>query len=368
MRDPRVEKLADVLVDYSVQVQPDDLVVIRGSYVAEPLIVALYQRCLQRGAHPMIRASIPAAEPVFYKFAQDHQLEYIWETERWMIENVDASFNILSDTNTRHLSKVDPSRQIIHSKARKPLMDRYMQRSAEGDYRWNVTLFPTEAYAMDAEMSLDEYEEFYFSACFVDKDDPVEEWRTMAERHRRLIDWMHSKNEVHIEGEGTDLILEVGDRVFIPADGKSNFPDGEIFTGPHEDKTRGHVSFTYPAIYGGQSVEGIRLEFEAGKVVDATAEKNEEFLVKKLETDPGARVLGELGIGTNYGIESFTGEILLDEKIGGTVHLAVGASYPETGGVNESAVHWDMVCDLRKGGRITVDGEVLMEDGNLLIS
>jgi len=316
----------------------------------------------------MIRASIPAAEPIFFKYAQDHQLEYIWETDRWMIENVDASFNILSDTNTRHLSKVDPSRQIIHSKARKPLMDRYMQRGAEGEYRWNVTLFPTEAYAMDAEMSLDDYEDFFFKACFVDEDDPVAEWRKMAERHERLVEWMKGKNEIHIEGEGTDLVLEVTDRVFVPADGKSNFPDGEIFTGPHEDKTRGHVSFTYPAIYGGQSVEGIRLEFEAGKVVDATADKNEEFLVKKLDTDPGALILGELGIGTNYGIDAFTGEILLDEKIGGTIHLALGASYPETGGVNESAVHWDMVCDLRKGGRITVDGEVLMEDGKLLVS
>ena len=367
MRDPRVETLADILVHYSVEVKKDDLVVIRGTYAAEPLIVALYQRCLERGAHPMIRASIPSAEPVFYKYAQDHQLEYIWETDRWMIENLDVSFNILSETNTRHLSKVDPSRQVLYSKARKPLMDRYMQRSAEGDYRWNVTLFPTEAYAMDAEMSLEEYENFYFSACLVDKPDPVGEWKKVAERHKRLIEWMKGRNEVHIEGEGTDLVLEVGDRIFIPADGTANFPDGEIFTGPKEDKTRGHVSFTYPAIYGGQSVEGIRLEFEAGKVVDATAEKNEEFLVKKLDTDPGARVLGELGIGTNYGIDSFTGEILLDEKIGGTVHLAVGASYPETGGRNESAVHWDMVCDLRKGGRITVDGDVLLEDGQLLV-
>ena len=367
MRDQRVDTLADILVDYSVEVKKDDLVLIKGTYVAEPLIVAVYQRCLERGAHPMIRATIPAAEPIYYRYAQDQQLEYIWETERWMIENLDVSFNILSETNTRHLSGVDPSRQVIHSKARKPLMDRYMQRSAEGSYRWNVTLFPTEAYAMDAEMSLDDYEDFYFRACFVHKDDPVGEWRKMAARHRRLIEWIEGRTEVHIEAEGTDLILDVGGRTFVPADGTANFPDGEIFTGPREDKTRGHVSFTYPAIYGGQSVEGIRLEFEGGRVVDATADKNEEFLIKKLDTDPGARVLGELGIGTNYGVDGFTGEILLDEKIGGTIHLALGASYPETGGVNESAVHWDMVCDLRKGGRITVDGDVLMEDGKFAV-
>jgi aminopeptidase len=367
LKDPRVDTLADILVDYSVEVKKDDLVAIKGSYAAEPLILAIYERCLRNGAHPVIRATIPSAEPIYFTHAQDHQLEYVWETDRWMVENVDVSFNILSETNTRQLSRIDPSRQVIHSKARKSLMDRYMQRSAEGSYRWNVTLFPTEAYAMDAQMSLAEYEDFYYGACFVDRADPVGEWRKMAEEHKRLVKWMEGRNEVHIEGEGTDLILEVGGRTFIPADGDSNFPDGEIFTGPREDKTRGHVSFSYPAIYGGQSVEGIRLEFEGGKVVDATADKNEGFLIKKLDTDPGARILGELGIGTNYGIADFSGEILLDEKIGGTVHLAVGASYPETGGINESAVHWDMVCDLRKGGRITVDGDVLMEDGKFLV-
>jgi aminopeptidase len=367
MRDQRVERLADILVDYSVGIKKNDLVSIRGAYVAEPLILAIYQRCLERGAHPMIRASIPAAEPAFYRFAQDHQLEHVWETDKWMFDNADVFFSIISDTNTRQLSKVDPSKQVKVATARKPLMDKFFKRAADGDLRWNVTLFPTEAHAQEAEMSLVEYEDFYYGACLVDVADPVAEWKKVAERHAKLIEWMQGRNEVHIEGEGTDLILEVGGRIFLPADGKENFPDGEIFTGPIEDKTRGHISFSYPAIYGGISVEDIRLDFEGGKVVEATAGKNEDYLIKTLDTDPGARILGELGIGTNYGIESFTGEILLDEKIGGTVHLAVGASYPESGGKNESAVHWDMVCDLRRGGRITVDGDTLMEDGKLLV-
>ncbi|MDQ4065053.1 MAG: aminopeptidase, partial [Actinomycetota bacterium] len=229
------------------------------------------------------------------------------------------------------------------------------------------TLFPTEAHAQEAEMSLAEYEDFYYGACLVDAPDPVAEWRKVAERHARLIEWMQGRKEVHIEGEGTDLTLGVADRIFLPADGKENFPDGEFFTGPEEDKTNGHVTFTYPAIYGGTAVEGIRLEFENGRVVDASAQKNEDYLIKTLDTDPGARVLGELGIGTNYGITEFTGEILLDEKIGGTIHLALGASYPESGGRNESAIHWDMVCDLRRGGRISVDGDTLMEDGKLVV-
>jgi aminopeptidase len=367
LKDHRIEKVADVLVDYSVKVKEGDLVAIRGSYVAEPLMLALYLRCLERGAHPVLRASIPAAEPLFYRFAKDHQLEYVWETDRWLVENLDVSFAIISDSNTRQLSRVDPSRQTTAAKARKPLMDIYMKRSAAGEFRWNVTLFPTEALAMEANMSLDEYEDFFFGACLVDKPDPVAEWKKVAERQARLVEWIKGRKEVHIEGEGTDLTLGIADRTFIAANGDFNFPDGEFFTGPEEDKTTGHVTFSYPAIYGGQAVEGIELKFEDGRIVDAKARKNEEFLVKTLDTDEGGRVLGELGIGTNYGVGEFTGEILLDEKIGGTVHMAVGASYPETGGVNESAVHWDMVCDLRKGGRITVDGDTLMEDGKIVV-
>jgi aminopeptidase len=367
MKDIRLEKVADVLVDYSMEIKEGERVAIRGTYHAEPLIMALYERCLERGAYPMIRATIPSAEPLFYRVASDEQLQYIWETDKWLVENLDVSFSILSDVNTRQLSKIDPARQVLAAKSRKSLMDTTMKRTAEGSYRWNVTLFPTDAFAMDAEMSLAEYEDFYYNACLVDRDDPVEEWRKMAEHHARLIEWMKGRSEVHIEGEGTDLTMGVEGRIFEPADGNMNFPDGEIFTGPLETKTSGVVTFSYPAVYGGKVVEGIKLRFEEGRVVEASADHNEDFLIKTLDTDPGARVLGELGIGTNYGIPSFSGEILLDEKIGGTVHLAVGASYPETGGVNESAVHWDMVCDLRRGGRITVDGDILMEDGELKV-
>jgi aminopeptidase len=367
LTDSRVDRVADVLVDYSVQVQEGDLVRIRANHVAESLMLALYERCLERGAYPSLRASLPQAEPIFYAFAKDHQLDFIWESQRWEIENIDVDIAIISDTNTRQLSNTDPMKQVRAAKARQPLSEIYMQRQAAGDLRWTVTLFPTEAHAMEAEMSLKDYEDFYYRACLIDAEDPVEEWNKVAHRHEKLIDWMKQRNEIHIEGEGTDLILEVGDRNFLPASGKENFPDGEFFTGPIEDRTRGVVSFTYPAIFGGRSVEGIRLQFDEGRVVDASATKNEEFLVETLDTDVGARIVGELGIGTNYGIEAFTGEILLDEKMGGTIHLALGESYPESGGVNKSAIHWDMVCDLRGGGRITVDGDLLLQDGKLLI-
>ncbi|MDQ4143880.1 MAG: aminopeptidase [Actinomycetota bacterium] len=367
MADARIEKLADILVDYSTEIKKDDLVSIKGTYVAEPLILALYSRVLERGAHAVIRATIPRAEPIFYRFAQEHQLEFVWDTDVWLNENLTASFSIISDTNTRQLSRVPTEKQTMASRARKPMFDTFFNRAARNELRWNVTLFPTEALAMEADMSLDDYSDLFYEACLVEASDPVAEWRRMAQRNAKLAEWMKERTEVHLEAEGTDLTLDVGGRTFIPSNGRENFPDGEFFTGPVEDKTRGHVTFSFPAICGGQVVEGVRLEFEAGKVVAASAAKNEDFLIKMLDADPGARVLGELGIGTNYGIETFMGETLLDEKIGGTVHLAVGASYPETGGVNESAIHWDMVCDLRRGGRITVDGDVLQEDGRFLV-
>ncbi len=331
------------------------------------MVVAIYKRCLEKGANPVLRTSIPAIEPIIYRYANDKQLQFVPESERWIWEHCDVNIYITAETNTRALSRVDPDRLAVAKRGRKDLVDNFFNRAARGDVRWNVTLFPTEALAMDAQMSLEEYEDFYYGACLVDASDPVAEWEKVAERHRGLVEWIEGRSEIHIEGEGTDLYLDVTGRTWEPSDGKENFPDGEIFTGPVETKTHGHITFTFPANYAGVSVEGACLEFENGKVVNATARQNEEFLLKMLDTDAGSRTLGELGIGTNYGIETFTGEALLDEKIGGTVHLALGASYPETGGTNESAIHWDMVCDLRKGGRITADGDLLMEDGKLLV-
>ena len=367
MIDARVEKLADVLVDYSVAIDHGDLVAIRGPFVAEPLLLALYRRCLERGAHPLLRPSLPRAEPLFYRYAQDHQIEFIWEPDRWLTENLTASFSVIAETNTRQLSRAAPEKQAAAARARQPITDRFFARAAAGDIRWNLTLFPTEAHAMDADMSLAEYEDLFYAACLVDAEDPVAEWKKVAERNRAIIEWVRGRDEVHIEAEGTDIVLQIGGRTFESGEGKENFPDGEIFTGPREDGTRGHITFSYPANYSGQVVEGVRLEFEGGRVVAATAAKNEDFLLKTLDTDDGARVLGELGIGTNFGLDAFTGEALLDEKIGGTIHLALGASYPETGGTNKSAIHWDLVCDLRRGGRITVDGETLLEDGRFAI-
>jgi aminopeptidase len=365
--DLRVEKLAEVLTEYSLPLESGQTATIEGTTLAEPLMLALYERLLRRGVHVLLRPVLPHAAPVFYANARDHQLQHLWEVDRWVYENIDARFAIISDANTKQLAHVEPARIAAVSRARKPLMDAMMRRTAEKTMRWMVTLHPTEGLAIDAGMSLADYEDFYYRACLVDKADPIAEWTALKGRQERAVEWMKGRNQVHIEGEGTDLWLEVGGRVFEAANGNFNFPDGEFFTGPIEDRTHGVITFSYPAIWQGKSVEGIQLVFEEGKVVSATARTNEAFLREMLATDDGASVLGELGIGTNYGIAEFGGSILLDEKMGGTVHLALGASYPETGGRNESAIHWDMVCDLRRGGRITVDGELLMENGKLLV-
>jgi aminopeptidase len=367
MGDHRVERLAEVLTEYSLPVESGQTVVIEGTTLAEPLLLAIYERLLRRGAQVLLRPSFPHAAPLFYANARDHQLEYLWEVDRWIYDNVDARFVVISDANTKQLARVEPARIAAVSRARRPLMETMLRRTAEKAMRWMVTLHPTEGLAIDAGMSLADYEDFYYRACLVDKADPIAEWTKLKDRQERAVEWMKGRARVHIEGEGTDLWLDVGERVFEAANGNFNFPDGEFFTGPVEDHTHGVVTFSYPAIWQGKSVEGIQLVFEEGRVVSATSRTNQDFLREMLATDEGASVLGELGIGTNYGIAEFSGSILLDEKIGGTIHLALGASYPETGGKNQSAIHWDMVCDLRRGGRITVDGDVLMEDGKLLV-
>jgi aminopeptidase len=356
-----------VLVRHSCAVKEGDVCIVEGETAGEPLALAVYEEVLRAGGLPVTNLTMDGQTPAFFELASDEQLDWISPPARWATEEADCRIRIVADTNTRELSSVDPSRQTRRQRATKVLMERMMERSAAGDFRWSLTLFPTQAYAAEAEMSLRDYEDFYYRACFCDRDDPVAAWREQADEIRRLSDWMSGREEIHLEGPGTDLRLNVAGRTFIPAEGKHNMPDGEFFTGPIEDSANGEVMFSYPAVYGGREVAGVRLRFRDGKVVDASAGRNEEFLIETLVTDEGARRLGELGIGTNYGIDRFTKEILLDEKIGGTFHLAVGMSYPETGGRNDSAVHWDMVCDLREGGRITVDGEPFQVDGRFVV-
>ena len=367
MRDQRADALAQILVRYSTNVQPDDVCVVQSTTDAEPLVQAIYEEILRAGGLPIMQLSTEGAAAAFYELANDKQLEWIPPTATWAAENADVRIAVMADANVRALSQVDPKRQAIAQKARKPLMETSMKRAAEGSYRWSVTLFPTHAYAAEAGMSLAAYEDFYYKACLATDAEPLTAWQRQSDEVKRLAAWMEGKEQVHITAPGTDITLGVEGRRFIPCVGEHNMPDGEFFTGPIEDSVNGEIAFSFPAAYGGRDVAGVRFKFENGKVVDASAERGEEFLIEMLDTDDGARRLGELGIGTNYGISTGTKEILLDEKIGGTVHMAIGMSYPETGGVNDSAIHWDMVCDLRPGGAINVDGTEIQRDGKFVI-
>ncbi len=367
MTDPRVEKLADVLVRYSVAVQPGDKVLIRGGTSADPLLRAVYAKVLQAGGHPLLMVSLPGMDELFFRYASDEQLEYVPEPVKLITETYDVSIGIRGVENTKSLSNVDPAKMVLQSLAQADLMKTYMQRSASGELRWVGTLFPTNAYAQDAEMSLNEYEDFVYGACLPDMDDPVGAWQRFSAWQQRIVDWLKGKERVHVIGPETELHLSVAGRVFINSDGRHNMPSGEVFTGPVEDSVEGHVYFSYPAIYRGREVTGVRLWFEGGKVVKATAEKNEDFLLKTLDTDAGSRYVGEFAIGTNKGISRFTRQILFDEKISGSFHMAAGAGYPETGSKNESAIHWDMICDMRDGGEIWVDDELLYKDGGFVV-
>ena len=367
MRDQRAEALARILVLYSTKVAAGDVCVIQSTTTAEPLVQAVYEEVLRAGGLPVMQLSTEGAAPAFYELASDGQLDWIPPTAKWAAENADVRIAVMADANSRDLSQADPARQARAQRARKPLMETSMKRAAAGEYRWALTLFPTHSYAGEAGMSLAQYEDFYYAACLVDDADPVTAWQRQSDEVNRLAEWIQGREEVHVTGPGTDIKLNVSDRTFIPCTGEHNMPDGEFFTGPVEDSVEGEVAFSFPATYSGREVAGVKFRFKEGKVVDASAERGEEFLLETLDTDDGARRLGELGIGTNYGISTGTKEILLDEKIGGTVHMAIGMSYPESGGKNDSAVHWDMVCDLRQGGSIVVDGAELQRDGRFVV-
>jgi aminopeptidase len=367
MADQRVEKLADVLVNYSVEVQPGDKVLIQGESAGEPLYKELYAKVLQAGGHPLVLVSLPGLSEVFFRYASDEQLQYVPEPLRMMYETYDVRIRVIAEANTKELSNVDPAKVVLRDRAYTELMKIFMQRSASKELRWVVAPFPTNAYAQDADMGLAEYEDFVYGACMPDMDDPVGYWRRLEAWQRKIVDWLATKDQVHVIGKETDLHLRIGGRTFENSAGKHNIPDGEIFTGPVEDSVEGQVCFSYPAIYQGREVTGVRLWFEKGKVVKATAEKNGDFLLQTLDTDEGARYVGEFAIGTNEGITHFTREILFDEKINGSIHMALGAGYPETGSKNESAIHWDMICDMGEAGEIWVDGELLYRNGKFVI-
>jgi len=365
--DPRVRKLAEVLINYSLKLKKGQLLKIQGQIVALPLIRAAYDEAIRVGAHPYTQIVLPGNSESMLKNGSDEQLKYLNPLAKLEADKMDALLTIWASDNTRNLAGVDHKRQALQRKNTGPLMQKIFKRIANKQLSWVGTQFPTQADAQDADMSLADYEDFVYGAGHINSANPVKHWLKVAKEQDRLIKIMNRFDKIHVQSPTTDLKLSVKGRKWINCAGTENFPDGEIFTGPIENSANGFIHYSYPAVYMGREVENVRLEFKNGKVVNESADKNLEFLKSMLDMDKGARYIGEFAIGTNYEIKQFSRNILFDEKIGGTCHLAVGASIPESLGVNKSALHWDMICDLKKDSEIRADGKVIYKNGKFKI-
>jgi len=367
MADKRVANFARTLVRYSVNVQPGEKVGIVSEPAAAPLIEQVYREVLEAGGIPHVVYAFPELDYLLYTLGNDEQIQAVPLFMEMAMREFPVYIRVRAFTNTRHLSSVDPERQSMRAKAMGPMTEAFRERYAAGKLRWVATLFPTNAHAQDAEMGLVEFEDYVYAATYSDKEDPVKEWKRIHDEQQLIVDHLAGKKDVVVKGPNVDLKLSIEGRGFINSDGKRNMPSGEVFTSPVEDSAEGWIRFTYPAVTRGREVDGIELRFEKGKVVHATAEKNQDFMLSLLDIDEGARYLGEFAMGTNKMINRFIKNILYDEKIGGTIHLAVGSGFREVGGQNKSAIHWDMICDMRDGGTIHIDDELIYESGEFKI-
>ncbi len=373
MKDPRLQNLARILVHYSTHIQPGERVGITAygsAPEAYPLLTEIFREVLNAGGYPHIYFLpflIEGIDSIFYSEANQNQLEYVDPFYEIIAKEFDCDIYFKCQSNTRSLSNVDPTRIQSRRRAYTELEKIYFQRAAEGSLRWVYALYPTPGFAQDAEMSLEQYEDFVYSATYADTDDPISSWQQVEQYQKRLVDWFRGKQRVELKGPHVDLSFSIEERTFISCDGKANMPDGEIFTGPVEDTVNGWFESTFPAIHDGVDVGQVALRFEAGRVVHAQAEKHPDHLIQAIDTDEGAHYLGEFGIGTNDRIQTFTKNMLFDEKIAGTIHVALGIGFPETGSKNESAIHWDFLCDMRAGGQIIVDDQLIYESGEFEI-
>lgn len=370
MRDPRLDKLAEVLVNFSTRVKKGELVTIVADLGAFPGVEAVYEAVLRAGAYPSFHPHSSVFIESLLRLGNDDQLRHVSPFEVHRLAHCDVYIVLMCPTNTRRLGKLDPDKSAVNQAARRELMKSTMARTAAGTLRWVGSEIPGNAAAQDADRSLHDYEDFVYRACFLHLPDPVAAWQALHDQQQRACDYLAKRNTVRFRSparkghEGTDLTVTVGGNPWINCSGQQNFPDGEVFSGPRD--AEGVVNFDWPAVYRGRAVEGIRLKFKGGRVVEASAQRNEDYLISLLDQDAGARAMGEIAIGTNYHITEFIRNTLFDEKIGGSFHLAVGAGIPESGNTNESGLHWDIVCDLREGGTIHADGELIQENGRFV--
>jgi aminopeptidase len=351
--DPRTRKLAQLIVRYSLKVKPDTVVLINGSEEARDFILELYKEVLLKGAHPAVNVSLNGTLDFYYKHANNNQINKFPDFRMHQVKNSQYYIGIDTSGNTRELSNCNPKKIMARKKVVKPISNYIVN---ERDKIKRVTVgFPCSALAQEAEMSLNEYENFVYSACLCD-------WSKLCKQFKKISDVFEKGKNVHLIGENVDLKFSISGKNSIADCGEENMPGGEIFMAPVRDSLNGWIKFEYPAVYMDKEVAGIYLKFEKGKVIEAKAEKNEELLKEVLKTDENSCYVGEFGIGANPGITKYTENLLFDEKISGTIHLALGMAYKENGGGNDSAVHWDIVKDMKKG-KIVLDNKVVQEKG-----
>lgn len=367
MHDIRLQRWAHTLVNYCLYLTAGDTVAIYATPLAAPLVEEVYREALRVGAQPIPLIELEHLEEILLREGNDTQLTAPSPLTQVLTEQANARLVIASKENPKALTNIDPQRAARRRQTAHSIASTYRQRERAGQFRWCGTLYPTSGYAQEATMSLHEFEEFVFDVCFLNDPDPIARWKELGAQQQHLVDWLAGHEQVHIISDGTDLTLSIKDRVFINSDGKRNFPSGEVFTGPIENSAEGAIQFDIPATYDGRAVEGVRLVFHEGKVVEASARQGQDFLYQMLDLDAGSRYLGEFAFGNNPHINRPSRNILFDEKMGGTVHMALGASYPETGGVNQSALHWDMICDLRSAGEVWIDDTLFLKNGTILI-
>lgn len=363
MTDQRVENFARILVEYCTRIQPGDRVYIEAGTPAIPILKEVYKHVVQHGGQPYLALTFPEQDEIYYEYMPETQIAHKNELMAYAYEKFEARIRLWSENNTSSLSGADPKKQAASGKANADILKSQFTRGAAGEFKWVTTMVPTHAYAMQAHMGYLEYENFLFKAMHALDKDPISYWKESGKRQQSYIDTLHGHDKVELRGPNVDLTLSIKDRTFNNSVGLHNMPDGEIFTGPVETSLNGWVRYTYPAILNGHVVEGVELHFTEGKVSKATARTEEAYLLSQLAVDEGASYVGEFAIGLNDDIDRFTGHILLDEKIGGSFHMALGAGYPETGSQNHSAIHWDMICDLRTDSEMRVDGEVFYKNG-----
>jgi aminopeptidase len=360
------EQYAELLVKYSLELKKGDKVLVRSTYLAEGLLREVYRAMLGAGAHPEFQVGFEGAQRIFYEKASDAQLKYVSPTSTYIVDNYEAVLNIEAPFNVKELQNVPAPKKQTVSIARADLNKTFFERAARKELKWNLCVFPTNAAAQECGMSLAEYEDFVYSACFLYDDDSIASWEALRDRQQKIVDMLNTKETIEYKSADVDITFSCKGREWINSAGQANMPSGEVFTSPVEDSVNGKVRFSYPGIYMGQEIEDISLEVKDGQVVRWDAKKGKELLDSLFEID-GARRFGEVAVGTNEGIKNFTKNMLFDEKIGGTIHMAVGASIKETGGQNDSAIHWDMLADMTDGGQIFADGELVYENGRFLI-